>query len=252
MTKHTTGYVPGSYVGRTLDAARMAENYVRSKMRRRPDTLQEKPADREIAPTICFSRKIGVGALEIADRVGQTLGYRVADRLILEHITDRTELSGSAVKFFDERYPGKISELAAFLFGEKSFVMSDYLRSLVSSIYSLAEAEPTIFVGRGTHLLLPRDRVLAVRCIGSDDYRRRRLSRMLNISESEAGRKLKEVDKEQREFFKKSFNRKSAPPDEFDLVMNLDFLHKPRWAADIVATAFRRKFGSMLKKKSAA
>jgi hypothetical protein len=75
---------------------------------------------------------------------------------------------------------------------------------------------------------------------------------MLNVSESEAGRKLKEVDKEQREFFKKSFNRKSAPPDEFDLVMNLDYLHKPRWAADIVATAFRRKFSSMLKKKSAA
>ena len=46
----------------------------------------------------------------------------------------------------------------------------------------------------------------------------------------------------QREFFRKVFKRNDASPYEFDLVINMDFIEKPKWAADIVETAFRVKF----------
>ena len=67
------------------------------------------------------------------------------------------------MNFFDERYPGKMSELGAMFFGEKSFIMSDYVKNLVSAVFTFANMGSTIFVGRGIHLILPRDRVLAVR-----------------------------------------------------------------------------------------
>lgn len=239
--KHAS-YVPGTYTKERPDYVLTAEKYMKAweKKRRKATSKKEKSSD--IPPTICFSRKIGAGALEIADKVAPKIGYRVADRLILEQIVANKDLSKKTVKFFDERYPGKLTELAAFLFGEKSFTMGDYTKALFGSVFTLAEDEPTIFVGRGSHLVLPRDRVLAVRCICSKDHRVKRLAKILKVPKSEAAKKLDEADKVQREFFRNVFKRNDASPYEFDLVINMDFIKKPKWAADIVETAFRLKF----------
>jgi hypothetical protein len=241
LAKNIT-YVPGTYAKRRPDYAITAERYMQAWEKKRPEADSQKKKSADIAPTICFSRKIGVGALEIADMLALKIGCRVADRLILEQIAAKKGLSKKSVAFFDERYPGKMSELAAFLFGDKSFTMGDYTKALFRSIFSLASDESTIFVGRGSHLVLPRNRVLAVRCICSKAYRIKRLAKILKVSESEAEKKLDEVDKEQREFFRKVFRRNDASPYEFDLVINMDFIEKHTWAADVVETAFRVKF----------
>jgi len=106
--------------------------------------------------------------------------------------------------------------------------------------------EPTIFVGRGTHLIIPRDRVLAVRFICSDEHRIKRLSRILKVKEKEAADKLPQIDKEQRQFFKKTFGKKDAAPYEFDMVINCDYIESTKDAAEIVALAFKKKFAKEL------
>ena len=235
-------YQAGIYHKIRPDVVEAAEQYVRSTEKSHQAWSAQKEAPPVIPPTVCFSRKIGVGALEIADGLANQLGVRVADRLIIEHIADSAALKEKTIRFFDERYPGKFAELGAFLFGEKSFVMSNYARALFGTIYTLAETEPTIFVGRGAHLVLPRDRVLAVRLICSQSYRINRLAKMYNLPFAEAEKKLDEVDEEQRRFFKKVFKRKDASPYEFDLVLNMDFIQNPGDAVEIVYTAFRTKF----------
>jgi cytidylate kinase len=107
---------------------------------------------------------------------------------------------------------------------------------------TLADTAPTIFVGRGTHLILPRDRVLAVRLISSKEYRIQRVADILGVSEDDARKELDAADKEQRRFFQKAFGKKDAPPSEFDLIINCDFLHQPEWAVDIIYQAFVSKF----------
>ena len=107
---------------------------------------------------------------------------------------------------------------------------------------ALADTEPTIFVGRGTHLILPRDRVLAVRLISSKEYRIQRVADILGVSENDDRKELYAADKEQRRFFHMAFGKKDAPPDEFHLIINSDFLHQPEWAADIIHQAYNRKF----------
>jgi len=166
----------------------------------------------------------------------------VVDREILEHIAKNLKLSQETIEFFDERYPGKMTELAAMLFGEKSFIMSDYIRNFISAVFTFADRGSTIFVGRGTHLILPRDRVLAVRVICSIEHRIKRLAKILDIEETEAKKLLGQIDKEQRDFFKKAFRKKDASPYEFDLIINCDYLTEPQGAAEIVARAFRDKF----------
>ena len=238
-------YVPGAYIKRKPGAEELVGHYVRNwENKQLADQAKERSSAEagRLPACIAFSRKIGVGALEIADLVADKLGYRVADRELIEQIANQSNMSESAVTFFDERFPGYVNRTFKYLFGEKSFIDSDYSRHLFSAVLAIAGLEPTVFVGRGAHLILPRDRVLAVRCIASDDYRVKRIAAMVESSTDKAAKRLREIDKEQAAFFKKVFAKKAASPYEFDLVMNLDHLGDVQAVADIVALAFEKKF----------
>lgn len=235
--------MPGTYVKTRPDVAELAENYIREWEEKRLEVKKERPRP-EMPPSICFSRKIGVGALEIADILAVKTGYRVVDREILEHIANQAKLSEKTVALFDERYPGEIGELLSLAFREKAFIKSDYTRHLFRTILSIAGLGPTIFVGRGVHMLLPRERVLAIRFIASKEQRVKRLADIMDLDEKEVETKIEQMDREQRDFFKKIYERKDASPYEFDLVINCDYISDPKWAADIVALAFKEKFGS--------
>jgi len=244
MFNPTTPYVPGTYAKKRPEAEKVAAQYAQEWEKRRQKLLQKKGVPAEIPPCVSFSRKIGVGALEVADILDRKLHLRVADREILEHMSVETQLDRETVKFYDELYPGKTVELSALLFGKKSFQMDDYLRNLASAVYSLATLGSTIFVGRGTHLILPRERVLAVRFICSDTFRIERLASLLNLGNDEAAKTLVKIDREQQAFFRKAYGKKDAPASEFELVFIFDHLGDPRLAADLVARCFRKKFGT--------
>jgi cytidylate kinase len=246
IKKSKPKYVPGMHAKPRPDAAHLAGQFIREWHQRQLKMKGQKIEPSEMPPAVCFSRKIGGGALEIADLLAEKIYYRVVDRELLEHIAKDKDLSKKTVEFFDERYPGKMSELASMLFGEKSFMMIDYVKNLISAIYAFANMGSSIFVGRGAHLILPRDRVLAVRIICSDKYRLERLAGILDVEEDEAKKMLHQIDLEQRDFFKKVFGKKDASPYEFDLVINSDFISGPRAAAEIVAHAFKEKFATEL------
>jgi cytidylate kinase len=242
-------YVPGVHAKQRPDATHLAGQFIREWHQRHLKLKGNKIEPSEMPPTICFSRKIGGGALEIADLLAEKIYYRVVDRELLEHMAKDKELSKKTVEFFDERYPGKMSELASMLFGEKSFIMSDYVKTLISAVFTFANMGSSIFVGRGAHLILPRDRVLAVRIICSNKFRIERLASILDVEDSEAEKLLHHIDQEQRAFFKKVFGKKDASPYEFDLVIDSDFITEPSSAAGIVAQAFKEKFAAELKGK---
>ncbi|MGD8764655.1 MAG: cytidylate kinase-like family protein [Desulfobacteraceae bacterium] len=241
--------VPGTYAKQRPSVVQLVDRYIWDRERRRLKMKATKIEPAQIEPTICFSRKIGAGALEIADILAEKLDFRVVDRELLDHMAKEKEISKETIEFFDERYPGKMSELACMLFCEKSFIMSDYMRNAISAVFTFADMGSTIFVGRGIHLILPRDRVLAVRMICSDQYRIERLGKMLDVEENEAEKLLGQSDKEQRAFFKKVFGKKDASPYEFDLVINCEFISDPHGVAEIIAQAFNQKFVEELDQK---
>ena len=86
----------------------------------------------------------------------------------------------------------------------KALYLQGYTRHLFSAILAAAGLAPTIFVGRGAHLVLPRDRVPAIRFICSREYRVKRLFQILKVKAEEADSKLDQIDKGQRDFFKKA------------------------------------------------
>ncbi len=236
-----TDYKPGDYGKKRIRPTDWLNAYV-FKWSAEKSEKEKKKTIKGFVPTICISRKIGVGALEIADILAQKLGLKVIDREILEHMARDTALAQKTIGLFDERYPGMMSELTAMIFNEKSFVLSDYYKLLAKSVIALSTQEPSIFVGRGIHLILPREHVLAIRLISSDEFRINRLARIMKTTEAEAKKRMAVIDKEQRDFFKDVYQKKDASPYEFDMVINMDYIGEPQRAADIVALAFERKF----------
>lgn len=235
-------YVPGTYTQKRPDAAQLADKYIKDCVK---EQLKKKPAPYEpvtIPPAICLSRKIGSGALEIADLLAEKLQYRVADRELLHFMATDTEISKDTLAFLSERYPGKMTELASRLFGDKSFIMSGYVQNFISTVFTFADMGSTIFVGRGIHLFLPRDRVLAVRIISSDHNRINRLVNILDLEETQVRQILNQVDEEQHDYFNKAFGKKEASPYEFDIVINCDFINSPPGAVEIITRAFNEKF----------
>jgi len=144
----------------------------------------------KLFPTICFSRIIGVGAVEIANILAKKIGYRVVDRQILEHITNEIKLNNITTASFNKRYHGKMSEYLSRFFNEISFPDNEYNRHLFATMLAIAGLGPTIFIGWGTHLVLPRERVMAVRFVCSKEYRIKRLAVILNVGDQEIERKF--------------------------------------------------------------
>ncbi len=234
-------YEPGYYGKKRLSASAWADIYARKWEKENADRKNE---ERESAPHfhICFSRQIGAGALEIADLLSEHTSFHVIDREILEYMAKDANITEKMIEFYDERYPGRISELFSMLISEKTFLKSDYARQLAETVTALAEIEPTIFVGRGTHLILPRESVLAVRLICSRENRVHRLKELMKIDAAEAERQLKVIDNEQQKFFQSVYQKKEAVKDEFDLIINRDHIKDASHIAQIVACAFERKF----------
>jgi hypothetical protein len=196
----------------------------------------------KIFPTICFSRKIGVGALELAEILAKSLKYRLVDREIIEHLSSETELSHQSIATFDERYPGKIREFLGRILGDRLFDMNEYARHLFITASFLAHMEKTIFVGRGIHLMLPRDRVFAVRCISSIHHRVQHVAKSLKVSSVKARRIIEQADLEQKEFFSRVHGKSQALPEEFDVILNLDYTQDLNAAADAIKALLISRF----------
>ena len=235
-------YVPGFYSITKPGAADLADHYIREWDEQQQKKEKEDIQPEKLFPTICFSRIIGVGAVEIADILSKKIGYRVVDQQILAHITEQITLSNITTASFDRRYPGKMSEYLLHLFNETSFPDNDYNRHLFATIRAIAGLGPTIFIGWGTHLVLPREHVMAVRFVCSKAYRIKRLAAIFNVEEHEIERKLEDFNLKQSYFYKKVYHLEKASTQEFDLVVNCDYINDPQWAAEIVEENFRKKF----------
>jgi cytidylate kinase len=81
-----------------------------------------------------------------------------------------------------------------------------------------------------------------VRFVCSKAYRIKRLATIFNVEEQQIERKLEDFNLKQRYFYKKVYQLEKASTQEFDLVINCDYIKDPQWAAEIVEENFRKKF----------
>jgi cytidylate kinase len=228
---------------RRTEMERLASEYI-SRAGQKVFWEEVRTAMADMPPAICFSRKIGVGSLEIARIMAPKIGYRVIDKEIVEYIANQTQVDSKHIEIFDESHPGYVKTFLNHFSGESLFQIYNYSKNLFAAFFFLAASAPTIFVGRGAHLVLPREKVFAVRCISSKPYRVERLAHIRSVGLREAEAIVEKADSEQRRFYSSVYQRNGAPASEFDVVLNFDYLCNPQQLADILLQMFRLRFGS--------
>ena len=149
INKSRLKYIPGTYAKKRPDAAQMAARYISEWSQKQLKMKGKKSVPPEMPPVICFSRKIGAGALEIADLLAEKIYYRIVDRELLDHMAKDKELSKKTVEFFEERYPGKIYcadhiDNWTQMLGNKSYYFKNPLNDLGIQIRALSACIPGV------------------------------------------------------------------------------------------------------------
>jgi len=239
---------PHGYYGKKMMSA---SDWAGAQVRKWEKEEAERKTSNDFSPKhcICLSRGIGAGALDVADFLSEMTGYRVIDKEIIEHMAEDSSLTEKIITFFDERFPGKMNELLVALSIEKKFFKNDYVKQLAKTVTALSHTDPTIFVGRGAHLILPRHMILSVQLVCSKKHRIEKLANMLGVDRGEAETRLKRLDDEHHKFFKAVYLREKISSDEFDLIVNMDHIKSGHQIAQIIACAFEQKFQVDFKNK---
>lgn len=189
-------------------------------------------------PYITVSREAGAGGSQIAELVGQKLGWEVLDRNLLDRVAERFRLCRHMLELVDETQPSFARDVLGAWFDPRIVPHGKYVVCLGRVVEAAARRGRVVLVGRGANLLLPRDQGLAVRLIASESYRVQQIMQRCGLEESQARRYMAEVDRGRREFVLEWFNRDITDPHLFDLVIQVDRLG-PAGAADAIIAAYR-------------
>ena len=190
--------------------------------------LEEEILQPRGAFTIAFSREAGTRGTLIAQEVGERLGWPVYDQKLLEHIAQDMGVRTALLEGVDERWQSWLSEtVRAFLSapstkGEWGPLVTEegYVHHLIKVVRALGAEGQCVIIGRGSPFILPAETTLRVRLFGSLRHRVAALSRKLSISEREAAQRIRDLDRQRREFVKSYFFKDPGDARNYDLILN--------------------------------
>jgi hypothetical protein len=212
-----------SYGSAQLVERQMLFNKVREATRRSPT---EKPI--RSFKYLTISRRIGSLGDAIAQEVAANLGWHVCDREIVDYIAQNSHVRQSLVNELDEKAQSMIYDrVQRFLSlpGGDSFGVEEYHEALLKTLNYLAARGGLIIMGRGSNFVLFDDyHGLRVCVTAPFELRAQRLSKRWSSSLSEAGRRIRELDDERREFVREHFRQDIDDPHAYDLIFDTNRL----------------------------
>jgi cytidylate kinase len=196
--------------------------------------------------TIAMEREAGTQGTLVAKEVGKLLGWQVWDHELLERVAQDMGLRTRLLKSVDERQQSWLVEIAeAFLSAPMVSPASppvteiEYVDHLVKTVLTLGVHGECVIVGRGAAFFLPPETTLRVRLIGRLQERIATLSRTEKLSEYDAVRRIRTLDRERTEFVRKNFSKDPTDPHYYDLILDGPRLSVVR-KAQVIADALHR------------
>ena len=180
--------------------------------------LLERPA--QLGPFLTVSREVGSGGAEVARLVGLRLGWAVFDKELVEDLARRLELSPQMVELLDETRSNWFHETMLSLMNSRIVLQNNYLSMLGKVMHLAAYEGKVIFVGRGGHLLLPRDAGLRVRVIAPREARLATYQAREGLDASESERELDRLGAGRADFVRRHFHREPDDPYQYDMVLD--------------------------------
>jgi cytidylate kinase len=195
--------------------------------------------------TIAIAREAGAGASTIATELGRRLGWTVYDRDLVEQIAREMGLRSSLLQSVDERHVGWVTEgVEQFLSATApvaSVSESAFVRHLIETVLALGVHGECIVVGRGSTMILPPETTLRVRAVAPFEDRVRHFAERRGLTQEEAGRQVRLLDRERLRFARDHFFKDPEDPRHVDLVVNTSRLSAAGCVDAIVAALHDRQ-----------
>ena len=227
----------------------------RWELARRRKARQERPGRGKLGrlyfgPYLLISREKGAGGRQVANLIGQRLGWQVFDRQIVDAIAQRTQMRQQLVENLDEKTRGGLEDFLRHVL-TKEIGSTDYLTHLRRVLLTLGQQGDVVIVGRGAEYILPNQFGVRVRLVAPFDVRAERIARAEGLTPEEANPLVARVDRERRDFVHTSFQKDASDPLNYDLVINTGPLTVER-TAGIVLAALKQKLEVVQVSASAA
>jgi cytidylate kinase len=178
------------------------------------------PSGSRVEDFVCVSRQVGTDGHSVAVGLGNSLGWPVFDREILDAMADDDAMRRQVYESMDERDLTWWEETLRSLM-QSEFVRNDYFKKLSETVLSLARQGNCVFLGRGTDLLLPNEVGFRVRMVAPAAQRVARIAAANELTTTEAELWLGRVEADRRRYFRRHFGIEVDDPARFDMTINL-------------------------------
>ncbi len=177
--------------------------------------------------SIALTREAGTLGTMVAREVGNRLGWQVYDHELLERVAQEMGVRTALLESMDERKQSWLLEsVEAFLAmpGNSDWgpliTESAYVRHLIEAVLALGVHGECVVVGRGSVFILPAATTLRVRLVAPIKERVAVMSHKLGVSQREAARRIRAIDRQRADFVRDHFLKDPADPSQHDLVLN--------------------------------
>jgi cytidylate kinase len=220
------------------------QQMTRWELARRKRMQQERPGRGKLGrlyfgPYVLISREKGAGGHQVANLIGQRLGWQVFDRQIVDAIAERTKMRQQLVEYLDEKTRGGLEDFLRHVL-TKEIGTTDYLRHLRQVLLTLGQQGDVVIVGRGAEYILPAQFGVRVRMVAPFDIRVNRIALANGLTTGAADPLVAKVDHERKDFIRDQFQKDPRDPMNYDLVINTSAL-TVEGTAGIVMAALRQK-----------
>lgn len=199
-------------------------------------------SEEPVLPYIAMARQCCAGGREIAAIAAKKFSFELLDKQILEHIAAKHGWSKEMLAAVDERRPHWLLEAFGNWTSQRVVSQSTYVWGMGQIVRLAARSTRCIFVGRGAHYMLPRQRGLVVWVIAPFSRRIERAMQRWELAEPKARKRIETVDAERRTFVQRFFRRDLRDPHLYDLVVNTEHVTLDD-AADLIVREYFRRFG---------
>ena len=172
---------------------------------------------------ITISRHFGSGGRFIGEEVAKQLGISYYDKNIIEKIAEKSGLAPEYIEKNGELSPGR--GLFAYAFSGRDLTgksVEDELYEVQRKIIlELVQKGPCVIIGRNAdYILRDRDDVVNVFICGNQPEKQQRICKLYDVSEKEAIKLMKEVDKRRMANYNFYTDQKWGQASNYSLCLN--------------------------------
>lgn len=172
---------------------------------------------------ITISRQFGSGGRFIGEEVAKQLGISYYDKNIIEKIAEKSGLAPEYIEKNGELSPG--GGLFAYAFSGRDLTgksVEDELYEVQRKIIlELVQKGPCVIIGRNAdYILRDRDDVVNVFICGNQPEKQQRICKLYDVSEKEAIKLMKEVDKRRMANYNFYTDQKWGQASNYSLCLN--------------------------------